>query len=204
MLTDYPHPELIGSGPCERDLQAEREKTTLATTYFSEAEIPPSPAEPSLAFLQAEKDLEEKLGLRKEAVVMRLSHGLENDQGVQLAILQAQTARSTGQQQDRPVSTEATLASQASTLQPAPNAYQSLPTTSPYGHQAVAPTGGAAVLGGAADLGALLAQLSDSGLANLATQPLQSAQNQRAPVMTPQTQHHQQPQIYPHIQPYQP
>ncbi|KAK9897522.1 hypothetical protein P389DRAFT_58023 [Cystobasidium minutum MCA 4210] len=171
LLVEYPHPELIESGKCERDLQAEREKTILATTYFTDEEIPFSPAEPT-----AETSTPSAPAVT-EPVIMRLSHDLANDQAVQLSIFHAQTARN---------------ASQMASTGYSGNQYQP-PQPSLYGQSAtqeIPP----AVAG--ADLNTLLAQLSGSGLAALNPAPtpapyMQHQQPQQYPHMQPYQQPYQ-------------
>lgn len=144
-MVEYPHPELIESGRCERDLQAEREKIILATTYFSEEEIPPSAAEPTAETSVA------SIPSITEPVIMRLSRDLANDQSVQLSILHAQTAR------NAKLAADSTLTGQSN------------PYDAPQYAQAAAQEVPPAVAG--ADLNTLLAQLSGSGLAALNPAP---------------------------------
>ena len=117
----------------------------MATTYFTEDEIPPTPAEPTAETSAA------SIPSITEPVIMRLSHDLANDQAVQLSILHAQTARNAS------LVTDSTLAGQNNTYH-APQ-YGQPPS------QEVPP-----VVAGA-DLNTLLAQLSGSGLAALNPAP---------------------------------
>jgi hypothetical protein len=163
LIVEYPHPELIESGKCERDIQLEREKTVLATTYFSEEDVPYSPAEPT-----AETSAP-SIPAVSEPVIMRLSHDLANDQAVQLSIFQAQTARSLGP-------------AQASSQSASSTAHQE--ATSSATQQSEVPP---AVAG--ADLSSLLAQLSGSGLANLNAAPGPAAMPQQMQQGPPQHQY---------------
>lgn len=181
LVVEYPSPELMEGGQCERDIQAEREKTVLAATFLSEDDIRDSPAEPT-----AETSAP-SIPAIAEPVIMRLSHDLANDQAVQLSILQAQTARSlssTAQDGSQPIG-----GTQAGQSGPS---YSTGPQTGMYSQtqQAAPPP---AVAG--ADLNSLLAQLSGSGLA--------ASLNTVPPAMPMHMQHQPPPQHqYPHLQQY--
>lgn len=179
-MVEYPHPELIGTGKCERDVQAEREKTTLAPTYLSEEEVPLSPAEPT-ADTSAPS-----IPAVAEPVIMRLSHDLLNDAAVQLSIYQAQMARSLPPVQGAGLNTANLQAGQQG------NPYSAPSNTSMYAPPATQPEMPLAVAG--ADLNSLLAQLSGSGLA---------ASLNTAPSVPPHMQHNQPPSHqYSHLQQY--
>lgn len=184
LVVEYPSPELMEGAICERDIQAEREKTVLATTFLSEDDIPDSPAEPT-----AETSAP-SIPTITEPVIMRLSHDLANDQAVQLSILQAQTARSFA-------STSAEGSQHIVGMQGAQSgpSYSTGPQTVMYGNSNAQNAPPPPAVAGA-DLSSLLAQLSGSGLAaTLNTAP--------APAMPTHMQHHQPPQHqYPHMQQY--
>lgn len=169
LVVEYPSPELMEGGKCERDVQTEREKTVLAPTYFSEEEIPPSPAEPT------PETSAPSIPAVTEPIIMRLSHDLANDQAVQLSILQAQTVGSLAPPQEGQQTTTALQTGQSGP------SYLAAPHTSTHdvnaSQQAVPP----AVAG--ADLNTLLAQLSGSGLA--------ASLNTVPPAAALQSQHHQ-------------
>lgn len=203
LLVEYPHPELIDTSitKCERDIQAERDSTILATTFFNEDELPYSPAEPPASSIQDQQ--------QEQPVIMKLSHDLANDQSVQLAILQAQTAAGRAS-----ADASSSSSSNGQNLQ-GNNLYQAGSSLPPQGavfnasHQQQSQTQPQQAMGvevppavAGADLTSLLAQLSGSGLANLNTGFGSAPPPPPAPLGYGQHQQHQSYHHQPHQGPY--